>query len=510
MAQDLLPGATLETPTSKATAQPIPQRDETKPDIQMLVGEVAGAGKNYFEPIFNGLLRPHDDTLLTRGQGSGLWIYDEIERDCHAYAVLQKRKMAVIAREWALNAASDDPADQAAKDGITEILKALPFDRICLQLLDAILKGFSVGEVIWRIRDDGMIVPADVIGRDQRRFVFDQHYELRLLTITQPVFGEAVPPMKFIVHRFGAKDNNPYGLGLGTRLFWPVYFKRQGVQFWLTFADKWGNPTAVGSYPPGATLAQRQTLIDALNAIAQDTGIAIPQGMDIKLLEAVKGGGTGGIYDALMKFFNDEISEAVLGETMSTSVRASGLGSGQANVQNEVRIELTRADADLLANTLNHSLIQWIADLNFPGAKAPMIWWDVSAPEDLKERADRDQVLAQIGYRITPDAVKTVYGDQYEFVGPAAAPPNPIAFSDRPRDVVSELVGTLERASPEALKPLFDPIVALVERAKSLEEIRDGLVRLFPDMDASRLATLMSQAMVTAHLTGRHEVKQGR
>ena len=27
-------------------------------------------------------------------------IYDEIERDCHAYGLLQKRKLAVVARPW--------------------------------------------------------------------------------------------------------------------------------------------------------------------------------------------------------------------------------------------------------------------------------------------------------------------------------------------------------------------------------------------------------------------------
>ena len=60
--------------------------------------EIATVTRDILQPIFMGLLANQDDTLLTRGGGKGLKIYDDIERDCHAFAVLQKRKMAVIAR----------------------------------------------------------------------------------------------------------------------------------------------------------------------------------------------------------------------------------------------------------------------------------------------------------------------------------------------------------------------------------------------------------------------------
>ena len=66
------------------------------------------------------------------------------------------------------------------------------------------------------------------------------------------VEGEELPDRKFIIHSVGGKDGSPYGLGVGHRLFWPVFFKRQGISFWLIFAEKFGTPTAVGKYPGGA------------------------------------------------------------------------------------------------------------------------------------------------------------------------------------------------------------------------------------------------------------------
>jgi Mu-like prophage protein gp29 len=266
--------------------------------------EIATAWRKFFQPVFNGLLQPNDDTLATRGGGKGLRIYDELERDCNCYAMLQKRKMALIAREWSVEPGGNRRIDQAAADLVTAQLEQLQFDRICYDLLDAILKGYAVGEIIWDISREG-IVAKDVIGRDQRRFVFAADYSLRLLTLEQPVYGIALPPRKFITHSFGAKDRNPYGLGLGTRLFWPVFFKRQGLQFWLTFLDKYGSPTALGTYPTSASPTTRQALLSALQAISQEAQIALPQGMDVKLLEASRSGNAG--YKELLVYLDEEM-----------------------------------------------------------------------------------------------------------------------------------------------------------------------------------------------------------
>ncbi|MCC7283481.1 MAG: DUF935 family protein, partial [Acetobacteraceae bacterium] len=80
-------------------------------------------------------------------------------------------------------------------------------------------------------------MPARIVARDPRRFAFRDagqgEPELRLLTREAPIDGIALPGRKFIVHRHGGRYGSPWGLGLGQRLFWPVFFKRQGIGFWL-------------------------------------------------------------------------------------------------------------------------------------------------------------------------------------------------------------------------------------------------------------------------------------
>src|SRR6266700_3616857 len=225
--------------------------------------EIASVERDWTFPIYMGVLINSNDTLLQRGGGKGLKIYDDIERDAHAYSVLQKRKLAVIARPWEVKAASDKPLDVQA----SEIVKAQ-------------LAAFN----------------------------FDRQYALHMLTRENLVTGELMPERKFIVHSFGAKDASPYGFGLGNKLFWPVFFKRQDITFWMIFADKFGSPTAVGKYPPGASPDDQKKLLAALAAIAQDAGIIVPEGMVVELLEAARAGAID-TYEKLAKDVDDQMSE---------------------------------------------------------------------------------------------------------------------------------------------------------------------------------------------------------
>jgi len=176
---------------------------------------IAGAKSDITIPHFNDVFLNTDPTLLSRGGGKGLEIYEEIERDTEAYALFQKRKSTLIEREWEVKAGGENPRDLEAAEFVEKQLKRIPFDRICENLLDAILKGYSVVEIVWQ-RFEGKIVPKKIVSQEQRRFVFDEDWKPRLLTWTSMFKGEELPDRKFMVHRFGVKGNRPYGLGMGT------------------------------------------------------------------------------------------------------------------------------------------------------------------------------------------------------------------------------------------------------------------------------------------------------
>jgi len=361
---------------------------------------IANAENDITIPYFTDVLLPVDDTLASRGGSKGLKIYDDIERDTHAWAVLQKRKKTMLAREWVVEPGGDRPLDIEAADFVRETFKRLPFDRICEDLLDATLKGFSISEVIWA-RQGNRIVPERIVSHNQRRFVFDQNWRPRLLTMCSMDKGEELPERKFIVHRHGVKGNNPYGLGLGTRLFWPVLFKREGVAFWLHFLDKFAGPTVVGKSPYGTLESDQRDLLNKLQAMRTKGAMVVPIGTDVGLLEATRGGSVS--YREWCEYWDKQMSIATTGETLTTDIGNAG-SRAASETHYEILELLVDADGDLQSDTLREQLITWMVEYNFPGAAVPNIWRVRPSSEKAKaetRKAAAEAAVAENGAIVT-------------------------------------------------------------------------------------------------------------
>lgn len=369
---------------------------------------------------FPQTIAPADDTLLTRGSGNAaaLQIYDELERDPKAWEALQKRKLGLVSRNWRVQAASTSRRDISAAALVTAQLQNIAFDELTNNMLDATLKGISIGEVMWK-RHGSEIVADEFLSVQpwlfrfvpqpaSDDFIFARH-GVRMVSLENMLTGQKVPARKFVIHRQGGKYNNPWGLGLGTRLFWPVFFKRQGIQFWLSFAERFGTPVPVGKYPNNATPTEKATLRQALRAFRQEAAIMMPQGMEVDLLEAAQSGID--TYERLCRYMDDQIAGIVLG-------KSSGIGSGGAlaaslNIENEMRLELIKGDADLLSDTLNRQLVRWIVDYNMPDAAYPHLVRVIEEPADKLALASTKKTLFDMGFRTTLEEVRKDFGGEY-------------------------------------------------------------------------------------------------
>lgn len=486
---------------------------------KIIFNELAGAKTDIFNPPMGIVLRNHDDTLQSRGAGKGLKLYDEVERDPHCFAVLQKRKMAIVAYAWDVEPATSSLRDKKAAEEVKAQLNAINFDKVTHDLLDAILKGFAVSEIIWAT-DGSRIYVDKIVPRDQRRFDFDYDFNLHLKTFGNIFPGELMPDRKFIVHSVGAKDGNPNGLGLGSRLFWPVFFKRQDITFWLGFADRFGQPLPVGKYPAGTGEPEKTELLNALLSISQEYAVTIPDNSMIEFIEANKTA-AGDFYERLAKYMDDQMSVCVLGENSTTSGKSSGLGSNQAAVHNEVRLELSKADADLLSGTLNNTVVRWITEYNFPGANPPRVWRRVTQQEDLKARADRDIAIYNLGFKPTLQYITETYGDGFEVRemttpdpqvnvpgGDANVAADP-AFAEENSPSVDQQISREDQLSQDAGKSwnaTLTSVKSLVENASSLESLRDDLIAHFADLDTDALTKVMALAFAAAELAGMDDV----
>jgi len=494
-----------------------------------ITDEIATARKDIdiFAGWLNRLENP-DPVLRTEAGGKGLKLYDEVERDPHAGSVLQDRALAVVGKDWEIipgttSRTAGRPAsttrEEAIADFVAEVLEDCNFDQARQELLKATLYGYYPGEIMWEYRNDAVRI-GKIIGKHPRRFCFTAQRELRLLTPQNMIEGEELPDRKFIVFTYGDSDN-PYGKGLGQKLWWPVWFKKNGIKFWLTFLEKFGMPTAVGKYPSGTDPTQQQALLDAIDAIQNETGIKIPNDMAIDLLEAARGGTV--TYEELCNYMDKQVSKAVIGQTATTEGTPGKLGGEKE--RGEVRQDIIEADADLLDSCLNQSLIKWLVDYNFPGvADYPRIETHAGAKPDLGERSEIDERLAsKIGVPITKRYFYETYNipepEEGEEIVEAPAKAVPAGFGPQfaqgsrgafspEQQKIEDLVAATLKTSPAALSKLVEPVRAVIREARSLEDLRDRLYDTFSDMNQADLQELVARATYIADLYGRYTARR--
>jgi len=494
-----------------------------------IIDEVATIAKDI--DIFYGWIKRlenPDPVLRSESAGRGMKLYDEVERDAHAGSVLQQRNLAVVGKEWEIIPAKSArklgrPAstsqEEVVADFVSEVLENCNFDQARQEIMKAILYGFYSVEVIWSATKDGIKI-RKLIAKHPRRFSFTMERELRLITPANMIEGEPVPDRKFVIFTYGDSDN-PYGRGLGQRLWWPVWFKKNGVKFWLVFLEKFGMPTVKGKYPPGTTTEQQQKLMDAIEAIQSDTGVKIPDSMEIEFLEASRAGRV--THEQLCEYMDRQISKAVLGQTLTTEINGEG-SYAASQTHNEVRQEIIEADADLLDGCLNDTLIRWIVDYNFPGVSVyPKIKTYAAAKPSLKEQSEIDKTLVvDIGLPIGTDYFYTTYGipkpvDGEELVNvppkaqplgaPGAGTPQ---FTEliTPQDAADVVVDGMAAQAMNVTDEIYmAPLKRLVEKAASLEELRDSIIDLYDDMSPADLGVLIARAMAVAELAGMAEVQ---
>ncbi len=480
-------------------------------------GEIATNASDPFVPQFQTVLQPSDETLIANGGVQTYRIYDEIRRDPHAHAILQKRKLEVISREWQVIAASDRRNDKKIAADIERLLKGVSFDQLTRGLLGAILKGFAVAEIIW-IRQGGTWTPSAVKVKKQSRFRFDVNGGLRMLTRSAPIEGVAVPDRKFIVHRHSIDDDDddPYGIGLGSVLFWPAWFKRQVLANWLQATRKHAAPTTVAQYQGAYDKTKQDLLAEALVAMQASDSLIVPENVKVDLLEAR---GSNVQSEGLARYLDELMSEAVLGETLTTNSGERGARS-LGDIHNEIRIAIAKADADLVCKTIQQSLVRWYVEINYPGEAVPEVWRDFSEAEDLNDKVERDKKIYEMGYRpASVDYINETYGG--EWIERETTQPQPgndqqpgnatagLAFADpvRPEAASQQTVRQISDQMAEFGRPAIDAMINEIRSAftdaLSYDDLVERLARLSGDLSIEELAQVMAQGSVLADLEGR-------
>lgn len=463
---------------------------------------------------FVGALMEMQDTVLRR-LGNNYEIYRELRRDGQVHSTFQQRRLALRSRPLVIEPGGDAPIDAEAADHLRTNLEQIAFDRATGLMSWGIFYGYSVGENLYALRD-GKVWLDRIKVRTPWRFRHGNDGTLRLLTRSNMIEGEIMPPAKFWVTSWGAdNDDDAYGLGLAHQLYWPVFFKKQGLGFWLRALEKYGAPVGKGTYPAGSDQATIDKLLKAVHRMRIDGSIVVPEGTTIELLEAMRGTMDQEAFNGAM---NAEISKIVLGQTMTTD---DGSSLSQSQTHMGIREELTDADAEELCESLMAGPAAWLTAWNFPGARTPII--RRPAPEDeersaklLTAKAAAVKAMRDAGYEPTEETEAALFGDGWVRVPPPKPETPPLdlkvqpplltgpAFADghaHPADAIDAFVDGMEWA------PLMEEPIAFLEdwlaAQGSLEEARDALPGLMASLPVERLRQAVAGVGLEARVAGR-------
>ena len=389
-------------------------------------------------------------------------------------------------------------------EDLAEQFDVVDFDAAFREMAHAVWTGYAVAEIIWQ-SGTGRVEIAAIRTRAPERFRFGAGGGLRLISRTHPR-GAAVPEAKFWLARMPAEHGDQaHGPGAGRLCFWPVWLKRNGIRYWAVALEKFGMPTPIGKHGHNASPEDIDLLLETLQRLAQGAGIAIPEGQEIAFLEAQRR--SGGDHAAFCTYMDALVVEAVLLQTATTEM---GPWKGTAEVQKLVRDERVATLSRLLCAGINRTVARWLTDWNFPGAAYPRLVREISPPEDLNARAQRDEIVARMsGMRPAKSYIEDTYGGAWEDA-PAPNAGGRFAFADPvpslPRDDIDTLADEAEDAAQNVADRMIEQIHGLVEHAASFDDVSQGLLTLYPDISGEGLAGSLRKALTVAELMGRANI----
>lgn len=425
---------------------------------------------------FTNMLIENPDTVLRR-KGWNWEIYNELLRDDQVKSVFQQRRTGLTSVSWAVEPYSEAAPDVAAADFMREQLEKLNWDHITDQMAYGTFYGFAVAEAMWGL-EGGKVTLEDIKVRDRSRFRFNETNDLYLIHSQAPQ-GIKMPENKFWTYNCGSSHgDNPYGLGLAHSLYWPVFFKRSDIKYWMIFLEKFGMPTTAIRLPEGQMTDANQIIKakQALNAIQADSGVVIPDGMAIELIEAQRSGTAS--YEGMLDKMDAAIAKVILSQTMTTD---NGGSLAQAKVHENVSTAVIDSDADLINESFRSSIATWLTTWNFPNANPPVITRNTEPEEDLNERAERDGKIYALGYDPSEEYIEETYGPGWVKREAQAVPPG--------------LLNTGQGAMPAEfaeVSPLLLKRARHREDQESLAQAAEFLATKYADVYGKRVAQLQS------------------
>lgn len=512
---------TRRTP-SRAPARPVKRR-ATAPLTQEIAAPELVGHRTVWHDSYAAGLTPDRLARILRAAMQGdtheyLVLAGEIERlELHYRAQLGTRKLSVKSLEIMVEAASDAAADVRLADAVRDLVARPGTRRMVGHLLDGLAKGYSVVELVW----DTTSTPwtPRYAWRDPTFFQLDRVTGQQIRLRDGSPDGVELPPNKFLVHMPDLITGLPIAGGLAMLGVWSFMFKSFSLQDWAAFGEIYGMPIRIGRFDQGHSDDDRQALRQAVAMIGRTAAAILPRGMDLEFIDIAKGAVGPDVFERLAKYWDAMVSKVILGQTMTAD---DGSSLAQAQVHNEVRLDIVEADAADVSETLQRDLIIPYIDLNFgrPNhGRYPTVKLLVPDMDDTQQWVGMVCDLVDRGMKVGMSTVRDKLGlpdpdDDEELLHPPGAAPAPDAGetetpgratareqADDP-DPVDDLVADALDDWEPMMAPMVDPLVEALRQADSYQEALALLPDLAERMDLTAFTEALARATTAARAVG--------
>lgn len=320
-----------------------------------------------------------------------------------------------IVQPFALQGQDPSPEAQDKAEFIRKIIddmRPVPkrnengFEDMVYDLCDAIGKGISVQEILWDFKD-GYICPKSTYWVHPQFWGFDSTgIELMLRnidTVGSRGYVE-MPDDKFLVGRYKTRSGNPltYGFSRVLAFWWSgMIFGRQWL---MRYAQIFGIPLRVAKYGRNLSDNDRNSLEAWLRDLAAAGYAMIPEGSEVQLLEASKGGADNP-QNHLIDIADRVCDILILGQTLTTDVGDSG-SRALGDVHAAVRQDNLRDACDWAAQNINDQIIRKAIAFNYGNTdELPYLQTKFESAEDPVQMATRDQILISMGMELPKDQI---------------------------------------------------------------------------------------------------------
>lgn len=326
---------------------------------------------------------------------------DYLGRDGHLITCDEGRRLPVAGANWILKPGDDKPGSIKAAEDLDRILRtpAPPGEDDFQAVLDwqmlHVSYGFSPTNMAWgKFDGTGPWAPVRWKNVAHRRFAALDADNVGTIALVNGDSTDRVPlePGAWIVTRYPGR--NPWSSGrMRAGAMWAM-FKSWSLRDWLTFAEMFGMPTAIGFYEAGASIETRRALENLLRQIGSDGYGVLEDTTDVVLKDSVRSGDASSVFPAIWDKCEAQMSKAYAGGTLTIDAGTTG-SYAQASTHEGRSFILTMSDAIRLQAAINRDVCgPFIAWNGYGDAAPPRLKFQIMRSLSLKERAEIFQILA--------------------------------------------------------------------------------------------------------------------